>query len=1487
MRFKLNEVKNINLNYQIDIIPNNFFVFFNCFMSEYLITNNFIDYNDDLYMAIRDYFVDGNTSTMSLYKKLLKVDYLHDITRDLPITNFDKEKYLKLLDYEIETDDDKNVFYFNKSFTSKKMFLSFSNSDKKIYFLKSIYITNLDCKFIYKNEEVNLCLVNKNAYTFYSNELDNDMNDEKFFKSCKEIIELDESQKEVVRFNASKNLVVLAGAGSGKTRTLCARYLYYYFVRKIPTEKMLMVTFTKRAADGMKEKCVKLFNEIKGINVMPCDINARTIDSFIRDILFKFYDEIGFNNKPQYKIGTKFKNEYLSIINSLILENGINFNVVVNDFFVNNLNDKLRNTNTIDNNYSVLIKLLKNYQIRNNVIYDFAFANLILLDALKKSETLKNLLIDSFDAVLIDEFQDINDYQNELFEFFYDSKKIECTFVGDDDQSIYFWRGSNNEIIKNIKNRSDTTQKFLNINYRNNPYIVRAGNEVLSKISDRSKLDIPIIPAKKNGEKIRIVRDDQYYNGVINEVERLVISGVKPGQIAILSRFGISFIKEEFKSLNFIIQGLELKNIKYQIKNIEVDMLIYYQIIKFVVYGIYSINGVLEQAKIVIENFSRNYFPNDANSLNETVLIDLVFNESMIDLPNDVQIFVKKLKNIVDSLKSVNYSSLYEILKFLVYKISDEFLFNGGILESNSYFRNLLKVSNDISIDLPIKVNKISKFFSSFESFSNDNNKDDIDINDMDTIKVSTIHGFKGLEFDYVFIIDLNDKNPSFPNFWRLKKEREEKEIELKQIITESKNIIVNNAGELSKLYFELVSKNSFNGESKVVKIYTKFVDTLKENIELDLKNEFMLNVDNVNMYLLCYRHYIEDTIVNPLSNKISTIKKELDKLLSEFNIKISNLYQNLVKEDFLKIKKKEEELYEKQRETLNNHLNQYIMINNVISQDIMQYSIFYNKMLLCESAFNNLAMKNSLQRIINKLDIELSKKEDEEKKLFYVAITRSSKILYLVYNNDKSQFIDLISKDLVTEYHIKNNGFESQMELFYKKYNELFSNDEIDDSKQINLIEEIHNSDFFEIEFKREINLFLTKYYDYISFNKIEKTYLKCFLTYYYLSKKDANDFWKGYVYNLYNFCFYYCFNRFKNYIELKLENKDVDTLVKALEDVKTIKPIKKQIIDEISSKDLSLKKIGYELFLINNDESKAFVFKEIAKCCYDINNCFIDTNNYKNDIYKDDIFEFLLNCSENLLSAINKIIEKRETNFTVGEKVYSKKYGIGVIENVYSYYYDVSFNDKIIKLSFFDIDNLQEKNNTVMSPSEIFKNSIDKIVEIESYYDEGVITGTGFYIDSTHILTNAHVVIKDNYSLNYYSKKYKANSSEKLMLEYYDIDNDLAILKTKKSNSYLNFTYSDVDNGEVIYSIGNSLGEGLNILNGIVSDFKRIIDNKEFIMCNLGTTHGNSGGPVLNNKGDVVGVLTLGSTISQSMNYAIPWYTVRQILKKWGFNI
>ena len=716
MKFKLNDIKNINFNSEIDIIPNNFFVLMNCFMSEYLISNDLIDSKDELYSIIKDYFVDGNITTIALYNNFFNVDYLNDITKELPTNNFDKEKYLKALNYEFESNNDTNALYFKQSFKSKKIFLSFSCDNNDIYFLKINYYENNKSKFVYKNDEIEITIDNDSQYMFSSNDLKENMNDELFFKSCKEIIELDETQKEVVKFNDNKNLVVLAGAGSGKTRTLCARYLYYYFVRKIPLEKMLMVTFTKRAADGMKEKCVKLFNEIKGINIMPCDINARTIDSYIRDVLIRFYDEVGFNNKPQYKIGARYKHEYQSIINEIIVDNGIKFNVVVNDFFINSLNDRLRNDNSIDNNYSVLIKLLINYQIRNNVIYDFAFANLILLDAIKKNDNLKNLLIDLYDVVLMDEFQDINNYQNDLFEFYYDSKKVECTFVGDDDQSIYFWRGSNNEIIKNIKNREDTTQKFLNINYRNNPYIVRAGNEVLSKINDRSKLDMPIIPAKKDGEKIRIVSDDQYYNGVINEVERLLINGVKPGQIAILSRFGISIIKDELKSLNFIIQGLELKNIKYQIKNTEVDILIYYQIVKFVIYGIFSLNEVYEQSKFILDNFSKNYFPNDINCLNETTLIDIVFNEQVIDLPKDAEIFVKKLKNIVDSLKNINYSSLYEMIKFLVYKTSDEFLFNGGLLESNSYFRNLLKLSIDIPIDIPSKIEKISKFFNSFES---------------------------------------------------------------------------------------------------------------------------------------------------------------------------------------------------------------------------------------------------------------------------------------------------------------------------------------------------------------------------------------------------------------------------------------------------------------------------------------------------------------------------------------------------------------------------------------------------------------------------------------------------------------------------------------------------------------------------------------------------------------------------------------------------
>lgn len=1486
MKIKVNQLENIKYNKEIKQVPNNFFIMMNCFLCEYSLSNNIVCTNDEIYSVIRDYFTTNNVSSIYLYQKLLKLEPLKEIVLFLPKSVDDIDTFVNALDFSFESTYEKNVFRINKEFLSKKMFLSFVLKDNKHFYLRYTVMDERDISFSYSNDTYNFIEKIEQPYLFNNREKNcSTINDESFFVSCKEISELDELQKDIVRFGDTKNLVVLAGAGSGKTRTLCARFLYYHFVKGIPLEKMLMVTFTKRAADGMKSKALKLYNEIKKDGIMPCDINAKTIDSFIRELIQVFYFEIGFTSKPQYKIGLKYKIEYQKVISNLIKENSIRFkginkeNPVINDGFINNLNIILRNDEIIDSNYSVLVKLLIDYQIKNNVIFDFSFANIIILDALNNNPTLVNKLEQLYDVILIDEFQDINNRQNLLFKFLYDSNNIEFTFVGDDDQSIYFWRGSNNEIIKNIKDREDTTQKFLNINYRNNPYIVQAGNAVLAHINDRSKVGKTIISSKKSGEKIRLISDDSLYNNVINEVENLVLNGIKPGNIAILSRFGIGLTSDEPKSLNYIVQGLESKKISYQIKNSDFDLIKYYQIVKLIIFGALSLNEAYGQARQTIDYFGPIYFSEHIQLINEMSLLDAVFHNSEKAFPSDILSFVKKLKNVLDGLKNINYSSLNEMIEFLIYKISDEFLSNGGILLSNQFFKQLIKFAIEMSIDISSNLSVIVKFFESFESLSSDNNRDDIDTDDLETVKVSTIHGFKGLEFDYVFLIDLNEKSPSFPNFYRLKKEREEKENELKQIISESTEVIKNNDATVKESYYKLIHKSDFVCAEKVRNLILKFSLFLKSEINLSHNNGFVLNLDNINTYLMGYKIFIVSPILNPLNNSIGTIQKEMDKLANELNGKLSKLYGSLSKDDFERIKKEETERFNQRNSELLNKLTSFIKLKNMVDDDTRLYTDFYNKVLICQSAFRSLSLKNDIELYLKKLDIELEKKEEEEKKLFYVAITRASEVLYFAYNNIKSEFIKLIPSDLMIEYCVKESDNTAKLKSFVEKYNNIFSKEIINDQNQRILAEDIFECDYLINYFKSSINSFINDYSDFMTINSNEKIYMKNSLIYYFLSKRVTSNFEKGFVYNIYYFVYNFLLNRFKNLCENKI-SIDSKIVVSILDECKTIKPLISSIDKVIDSDYLSLEKMGillYENYKNSNDKEA----RDLLMCCYDISNCFKDYTLFDSNIYDSDLFEYLIDCVETIIKDVNTINKVNSGMYLVGSKVYSKKYGIGILEKIDKAFCFVSFDGKITKIMYFDIDIVSD-NNQKNSPIQLFKQSIDKIVEIEARFEESISAGTGFYIDSNHIMTNAHVILHDYVSSYITAKKYKENTVIELSVILYDVENDVAILESKEKNSFLSFTCVDVENGEEVYAIGNSLGQGLNILCGNVSDFKRFIGNKEFIMCNLGTTHGNSGGPILNNKGDVVGMLTLGNKESQSMNYAIPWYILNRIIKQ-----
>ena len=176
-------------------------------------------------------------------------------------------------------------------------------------------------------------------------------------------------------------------------------------------------------------------------------------------------------------------------------------------------------------------------------------------------------------------------------------------------------------------------------------------------------------------------------------------------------------------------------------------------------------------------------------------------------------------------------------------------------------------------------------------------------------------------------------------------------------------------------------------------------------------------------------------------------------------------------------------------------------------------------------------------------------------------------------------------------------------------------------------------------------------------------------------------------------------------------------------------------------------------------------------------------------------------------------------------------------------------------------------------------FDKLINKTVELHVYFEKDVVAGTGFFISKDYILTNAHVVMKHSnegtiteMAIQVTGNNYERSKQFLFDIVSADIKLDIAILKLQEgSNDFVSFS-QNIFNGEQVFAIGNSRGEGLCIVEGIVSDVARVIDSNQYFMTSAIVTNGNSGCPVFSSEGLLLGMITEGSKASVAMNYAIP---------------
>ena len=346
--------------------------------------------------------------------------------------------------------------------------------------------------------------------------------------------DLNQEQKSAVLFN-DNHQIILAGAGSGKTRTLTHK-IAYLCDQKVPGHSIVAITFTNKAANEMKDRIATLIGQSSG--VLAC-----TFHSLCNRILRTYYTKVNlesnftiYDEKDQIKVIEKILENYPdSKYTSYKLKNDISFSK-------NNMKTPDSMMHILEDSSSLeFITLYQEYNeilAQNNSI-DFDDLLLLTLDILEDND-IRTVLQEKYKYIFVDEFQDTNKPQFEIIRKLV-GKKTKLCVVGDDNQSIYGWRGSDIDYLLNFNiYYPDCKVSKLEINYRSRPRIIQAAQNIIDL--NINKTDKKLIPNRSDDKKrITIFKEPNEYeeaSRIISEI-RTLNTKHKYEDIAILYRTNI------------------------------------------------------------------------------------------------------------------------------------------------------------------------------------------------------------------------------------------------------------------------------------------------------------------------------------------------------------------------------------------------------------------------------------------------------------------------------------------------------------------------------------------------------------------------------------------------------------------------------------------------------------------------------------------------------------------------------------------------------------------------------------------------------------------------------------------------------------------------------------------------------------------------------------------------------------------------------------
>ena len=554
---------------------------------------------------------------------------------------------------------------------------------------------------------------------------------------------LNEKQKEAVLYNDGP-LLIIAGAGAGKTKTLTTKIAYLIEEMNVSPYSILAITFTNKAAKEMKDRIDGLIGSVAK------KIQVSTFHSFGLKLLRDNYKLLGYESN----FVIMDSDDSLSVVKKIIKD----MNLDPKDYNPRAIRNKIsscKNELMMPKDYSrfaasdyeqKVVEIYEKYnkKLKNNNSVDFDDLLILPIELFRNNPDVLEKYQTQYEYLLIDEYQDTNEAQYILTKLISAKSRL-ITCVGDDSQSIYSFRGANYKNILNFENDYPNAKVvLLEENYRSTKNILNAANSVIKY--NKQRKDKNLWSNNPEGEKVKYIRfdnDKDECSFISSKIKELHDDNVSYEDIAILYRTNAqSRTLEEEMLKNGIPYRVVGSFYFYNRKEIK-DLICYLRLINNICDDV-SLLRIINTPKRGIGDKTIENLTNIANDENKCIF-DVISSGKELVFKNMILDMIKESENLtltetVDMV--LDKSGMREELK------GENTLDSDIRLENLEEFKSITKNYED-----EYGVISLTDFLAEISLVSDMSEHEDA----TNRVNLMTIHSVKGLEFDNVFITGMEE----------------------------------------------------------------------------------------------------------------------------------------------------------------------------------------------------------------------------------------------------------------------------------------------------------------------------------------------------------------------------------------------------------------------------------------------------------------------------------------------------------------------------------------------------------------------------------------------------------------------------------------------------------------------------------------------------------------------------------------------------------